>query len=73
MLNFTGHIDAEADPVQDLLTRRAENGELSEAEATRRLRTFHADRIERRLRQLMALFDIWKSIHFPNFVENHTV
>ncbi len=67
---FTNQVNAEVDSVQEELTTRAINGELSEAEATRQLRTFAADRYERAMRQLMALYDLWKRQHFPNFIVN---
>ncbi len=57
-------INAAVDSVQEELTTRTINGELSEAEATRQLRTFAADRYERAMRQLMALYDLWKGRFF---------
>lgn len=62
---FMAQIEAEVDSVQEELTQRAINGELSEAEATRQLRTFAANRYERGMRQLMALYDLMKRRHFP--------
>jgi hypothetical protein len=76
-INFTlaefdehmAQIEVEAEPVKEQLTRRANNGELSESEATRQYRKFFADRYEEKLRQLMALYDLWKRQHFPKIVD----
>src|SRR5215212_7135802 len=54
---FMNQVNAEIDSMQEQLTRRATNGEISEAEATRQFRTFCADRYERAMRELMALYD----------------
>jgi hypothetical protein len=75
-INFTqadfdkhmAQIEVEAEPVKEQLTRRANNGELSESEATRQYRKFFAERYEEKLRQMMALYDMWKRQHFPKIV-----
>jgi hypothetical protein len=73
-INFPPHdtllnqAEAEIDSVKEELTTRAINGELSEAEATRQLRTFAANRYEKAVRQLMALYDSWKRQHFPTML-----
>jgi hypothetical protein len=62
---FMAQVDAEVDSMQEQLTRRAERGELSEAEATRQLHVFGAERYEKAMRELMALYDVWKKQYFP--------
>ena len=67
---FMTQINADIQSFEGQLRRRAVRERLSDDEVERERLRFSVQWYERGMKQLMALYDLWKRQHSPNFVEN---